>query len=177
LDPATLACEAGTPASVFPVPGEHSLAYLIYTSGSTGVPKGVAVSHGPLSMHCQAIAELYEMQAGTRELHFMSFAFDGAHERWLTTLAVGGTLILRDNELWTPQQTCEALSRGRVDIACFPPAYLKQVAEYVQRSGVEPPPVRIYCLGGDAVPEQTLAEVREVLRPRYITNGYGPTET
>ncbi|MGG6352097.1 amino acid adenylation domain-containing protein, partial [Pseudomonas putida] len=177
LDPATLACEAGTPASVFPVPGEHSLAYLIYTSGSTGVPKGVAVSHGPLSMHCQAIAELYEMEAGTRELHFMSFAFDGAHERWLTTLAVGGTLILRDNELWTPQQTCEALSRGRVDIACFPPAYLKQVAEYVQRSGVEPPPVRIYCLGGDAVPEQTLAEVREVLRPRYITNGYGPTET
>lgn len=156
---------------------EHSLTYLIYTSGSTGVPKGVAVTHGPLSMHCQAIAELYEMEAGTRELHFMSFAFDGAHERWLTTLAHGGTLVLRDNELWTPEQTCQALQHLAIDIACFPPAYLKQVAEYVQASGVPAPAVRVYCLGGDAVPEQTLAQVRNALCPRYITNGYGPTET
>ncbi|MBC3409979.1 amino acid adenylation domain-containing protein, partial [Pseudomonas sp. SWRI51] len=177
LDPATLADAAPTAPALLPVLHEHSLAYLIYTSGSTGVPKGVAVSHGPLSMHCQAIAELYEMQAGTRELHFMSFAFDGAHERWLTTLSVGGTLVLRDDELWTPQQTCEALGHGRIDIACFPPAYLKQVAEYVQLSGCQAPDVGIYCLGGDAVPERTLAEVRTVLRPRLITNGYGPTET
>ncbi|VVO19238.1 non-ribosomal peptide synthetase [Pseudomonas fluorescens] len=156
---------------------DDSLVYLIYTSGSTGVPKGVAVTHGPLSMHCQAIAELYEMDQSTRELHFMSFAFDGAHERWLTTLAFGGTLVLRDNELWTPEQTCQALQRGAIDIACFPPAYLKQVAEYVEASGVAAPAVRIYCLGGDAVPEQTLEQVRTLLRPRYITNGYGPTET
>ncbi|MHC8345115.1 non-ribosomal peptide synthase/polyketide synthase [Pseudomonas sp. RT6P73] len=156
---------------------EESLAYLIYTSGSTGVPKGVAVTHGPLSMHCQAIRELYEMDHTTRELHFMSFAFDGAHERWLTTLAFGGTLVLRDNELWTPEQTSQALQSLSIDIACFPPAYLKQVAEYVEGSGMSAPKVRIYCLGGDAVPEQTLAQVRRILRPQYITNGYGPTET
>jgi amino acid adenylation domain-containing protein/non-ribosomal peptide synthase protein (TIGR01720 family) len=157
--------------------GEDTLAYLIYTSGSTGLPKGVAVTHGPLSMHCQAICKLYEMDHSTRELHFMSFAFDGAHERWLTTLAFGGTLVLRDNELWTPEQTCVALQTLSIDIACFPPAYLKQVAEYVQASGVAAPKVRIYCLGGDAVPEQTLQQVRSILRPTYITNGYGPTET
>ena len=156
---------------------EESLAYLIYTSGSTGLPKGVAVTHGPLSMHCQAIRELYEMDHTTRELHFMSFAFDGAHERWLTTLAFGGTLVLRDHELWTPEQTSHALQNLSIDIACFPPAYLKQVAEYVEGSGMTAPKVRIYCLGGDAVPEQTLAQVRRILRPQYITNGYGPTET
>ncbi|MFX6315282.1 AMP-binding protein, partial [Acinetobacter baumannii] len=27
------------------------LAYVIYTSGSTGQPKGVAISHGSLSLH------------------------------------------------------------------------------------------------------------------------------
>ncbi len=156
---------------------EGSLAYLIYTSGSTGLPKGVAVSHGPLSMHCQAIRELYEMDNTTRELHFMSFAFDGAHERWLTTLAFGGTLVLRDNELWTPEQTCHALQHLAIDIACFPPAYLKQVAEYVEAGGMPAPAVRIYCLGGDAVPEQTLEQVRRTQRPQFITNGYGPTET
>ncbi len=40
---------------------EHNLAYIIYTSGSTGLPKGVAVAHGPLSMHCRATAEIYGM--------------------------------------------------------------------------------------------------------------------
>nr|WP_256660327.1 non-ribosomal peptide synthetase [Pseudomonas sp. RIT623] len=156
---------------------EHSLAYLIYTSGSTGRPKGVAVAHGPISAHCQAIVELYEMDAHSRELHFMSFAFDGAHERWLSTLLAGGTLVLRDNELWTPEQTCAALHRHGITIACFPPAYLKQLAEFVQASAEPAPPVRIYCFGGDAVPEQTYEQVKAALKPRYFTNGYGPTET
>ncbi|MDD0977468.1 non-ribosomal peptide synthetase, partial [Pseudomonas fontis] len=156
---------------------EHSLAYLIYTSGSTGRPKGVAVTHGPLTAHCQAIARLYEMDNQTRELHFMSFAFDGAHERWLSTLYAGGTLVVRDNELWTPEQTCAALHRHGITIACFPPAYLKQLAEFVQASAEPAPPVRIYCFGGDAVPEQTYEQVKAALKPVYFTNGYGPTET
>ncbi|GLH20901.1 non-ribosomal peptide synthetase [Pseudomonas atacamensis] len=156
---------------------EQSLAYLVYTSGSTGRPKGVAVTQGPLSMHCQAIAELYEMDASSCELHFMSFAFDGAHERWLSTLYSGGRLVIRDGCLWTPEQTYQALHDYGVTIACFPPAYLKQLAEYAAASGIAPPPVRIYCFGGDAVPEQTFEQVKAALRPQFFTNGYGPTET
>ncbi len=152
------------------------LAYLIYTSGSTGKPKGVAVAHGPLRGHCEAIVRLYEMDAGTRELLFMSFAFDGAHERWLSTLLAGGCLVIRDNGLWTPEQTWQALHRERIDIACFPPAYLQQLAEYAETQG-NPPPVRIYCFGGDAVADATFRQVARTLRPRHLTNGYGPTET
>ncbi|MDV3438226.1 non-ribosomal peptide synthase/polyketide synthase [Pseudomonas otitidis] len=154
-----------------------NLAYLIYTSGSTGRPKGVAVTHGPLSMHCQAIVGLYEMGDDTRELHFMSFAFDGAHERWLSTLSSGGTLVIRDGGLWTPEQTLHALHEHGITIACFPPAYLKQMAEFVENSGMPAPSVRIYCFGGDAVPEQSFEQVKAALRPQYFTNGYGPTET
>ncbi|MGN8278204.1 non-ribosomal peptide synthase/polyketide synthase [Pseudomonas sp. SMN5] len=154
-----------------------NLAYLIYTSGSTGRPKGVAVAHGPMSMHCQAIAGLYDMDEHTRELHFMSFAFDGAHERWLSTLLSGGTLVIRDGALWTPEQTFAALHRHGITIACFPPAYLKQLAEYAADSRLASPPVRVYCFGGDAVPEQTFEQVKAALRPQFFTNGYGPTET
>ncbi|NIE78212.1 amino acid adenylation domain-containing protein [Pantoea sp. Ap-967] len=155
---------------------EH-LAYLIYTSGSTGQPKGVAVTHGPLSMHCQAIAALYEIDTDTRELLFMSFAFDGAQERWLSVLGHGGELVLRDGELWTAEQTCAVLHQRRISIACFPPAYLKQLAEHVRDSGQPAPPVAIYCCGGDAVPASSFELITRVLHPRYLTNGYGPTET
>ncbi len=154
----------------------ENLAYIIYTSGSTGQPKGVSVAHGPLAMHCAAIGELYEMDSSTRELHFMSFAFDGAHERWLTTLVHGGSLVLRGEELWTPEQVYTVLHEQRIDVAAFPPAYLQQLAEHALRDG-NPPPVRIYCFGGDAVPNASFELAKKALRPQCITNGYGPTET
>jgi amino acid adenylation domain-containing protein len=154
-----------------------NLAYLIYTSGSTGRPKGVAVSHEQIRLHCQAIAQRYEMDADTRELLFMSFAFDGAQERWLSTLLSGGCLVVRDNRLWTPEETWHALHAERISIACFPPAYLQQLAEYADSQTQAPPPVRIYCFGGDAVAEANFEQVKRALRPQFLTNGYGPTET
>ncbi|MCI8212141.1 non-ribosomal peptide synthetase, partial [Pseudomonas sp. S25] len=172
--------ELGSVASPVDFPArsvsEQALAYLIYTSGSTGKPKGVAVARGPLRQHCQAIAERYEMDVDTRELLFMSFAFDGAQERWLSTLISGGRLVVRDNTLWTPEQTFDALHAHAITIACFPPAYLQQLAEHAQAHG-NPPPVRIYCFGGDAVADASFELVKTALKPRYITNGYGPTET
>ena len=162
-----------------PVPliDADNLAYLIYTSGSTGKPKGVAVSHGQIRMHCQAIGQRYEMDSTTRELLFMSFAFDGAQERWLSTLAHGGQLVVRGNRLWTPEETWHALHAHQISIACFPPAYLQQLAEYARDCGKAPPAVRIYCFGGDAVADANFELVKQALKPAFLTNGYGPTET
>ncbi len=151
------------------------LAYVIYTSGSTGLPKGVAVTHGPLAMHCLATAEIYGMSAASCELHFMSFSFDGAHERWLTPLCVGAGLALRDNELWTAEQTCEALHRYEVTNAAFPPAYLGQIADWAGMRG-DAPPVELYVFGGEAMPKAAYDKVCRHLRPRTMINGYGPTE-
>ncbi|NWC10473.1 amino acid adenylation domain-containing protein, partial [Pseudomonas agarici] len=168
---------AGLPRSAPPLqPDPRSLAYVIYTSGSTGQPKGVMVAHGPLAMHCLAIGERYAMSERDCELHFMSFAFDGAHERWLTTLIHGGRLLIRDAHLWTPEQTYRALHRHGVTVAAFPPAYLQQLAEHAALDG-NPPPVRIYCFGGDAVPQASFELAMQALKPQFIINGYGPTET
>jgi amino acid adenylation domain-containing protein/non-ribosomal peptide synthase protein (TIGR01720 family) len=153
-----------------------NLAYVIYTSGSTGQPKGVSVAHGPLAMHCLATGQCYEMSAADCELHFLSFAFDGAHERWLTTLIHGGRLLLRDDELWGPERTYEEIRRHGVTMAGFPPVYLQQLAEHAQRVG-NPPPVRLYSFGGDAMPQASFELVQQALRPQVMINGYGPTET
>ncbi|NIF29958.1 amino acid adenylation domain-containing protein [Pantoea sp. Tr-811] len=168
--------EQSTQAPTPLVDGDN-LAYLIYTSGSTGKPKGVAVSQDQIRMHCEAIAELYEMDTATRELLFMSFAFDGAQERWLSTLSSGGSLVIRDNRLWAAEETFRVLHEERIDIACFPPAYLQQLAEFAASQQQPAPPVRIYCFGGDAVPDALFELVKRTLRPRLLTNGYGPTET
>ncbi|SFO82514.1 non-ribosomal peptide synthase domain TIGR01720/amino acid adenylation domain-containing protein [Ectopseudomonas composti] len=153
-----------------------NLAYLIYTSGSTGQPKGVAVAHGEIAAHCRAIGERYAMQPSDRELIFMSFAFDGAHERWLTALSHGASLLIRGAALWTPEQTLERLKQHQVTVAAFPPAFLQQLAEQAARLG-HAPSMRIYCFGGDAVPEAAFELARRSLKAEHLINGYGPTET
>ncbi|MGY1880771.1 non-ribosomal peptide synthase/polyketide synthase [Pseudomonas reactans] len=153
-----------------------NLAYVIYTSGSTGMPKGVAVSHGPLVAHIIATGERYETSPSDCELHFMSFAFDGSHEGWMHPLINGASVLIRDDSLWLPEYTYEQMHRHNVTMAVFPPVYLQQLAEHAERDG-NPPAVRVYCFGGDAVAQASYDLAWRALKPTYLFNGYGPTET
>uniref|UniRef100_UPI000A425593 non-ribosomal peptide synthetase n=1 Tax=Pseudomonas sp. MIACH TaxID=1078355 RepID=UPI000A425593 len=153
-----------------------NLAYVIYTSGSTGMPKGVAVAHGPLVAHIIATGERYETSPADCELHFMSFAFDGSHEGWMHPLINGASVLIRDDSLWLPEYTYEQMHRHNVTMAVFPPVYLQQLAEHAERDG-NPPAVRVYCFGGDAVAQASYDLAWRALKPTYLFNGYGPTET
>ena len=153
-----------------------NLAYVIYTSGSTGMPKGVAVSHGPLVAHIIATGERYETSPSDCELHFMSFAFDGSHEGWMHPLINGASVLIRDDSLWLPEYTYQQMHRHNVTMAVFPPVYLQQLAEHAERDG-NPPKVRVYCFGGDAVAQASYDLAWRALKPTYLFNGYGPTET
>jgi amino acid adenylation domain-containing protein len=171
LDPAAL--DGGPASPAMPEPGDP--AYLIYTSGSTGAPKGVLVEHGPLAMHCRTTAAAYEMDADSRELHVLSFAFDGAHERWMTPLIAGGCIVLRGPELWTAAETLAQIRRHRVTHAGFPTSFIGQLAEWAERLGAAPS-VQVYSFGGEAMARETFARVGRALKPRLLINGYGPTE-
>jgi non-ribosomal peptide synthetase component F len=99
----------------------QQLAYLIYTSGSTGKPKGAAIAHGDISMHIQTIGERYRFTPEDREFHFLSISFDGAHERWMTPMCYGARVVLRDQELWSVEQTYDTLIREGITVAAFRP--------------------------------------------------------
>ncbi|WP_369959644.1 amino acid adenylation domain-containing protein [Pseudomonas benzenivorans] len=181
-----------------------NLAYLIYTSGSTGQPKGVAVNHAGLSMHVQVIGQRYGMTADDVELHFASISFDGALERWTVPLAHGSRLVIRDQELWSAEKTCQVLAEEGVTIACLPPSYAQQLLDWVEanpalvadaesagsfpRSAWERSPgrsasasavlkVRSWTLGGEAFTRELYQRLQSTLKPQRIINGYGPTET
>ncbi|MCD9120743.1 non-ribosomal peptide synthetase [Cupriavidus sp. UGS-1] len=165
--------DVGEPEVVqLPAVDSRQLAYLIYTSGSTGTPKGVAVEHGPLAMHCHATVEQYGMGPDDRELHFLSFNFDGAHERWLVPLIAGAQLVLRDDTLWSAEQTLEVIARDGVTNAGFPPAYLQRLAE----AATEPVPLRLLSFGGEAMSREAFARIKQKFQAGTLINGYGPTE-
>ncbi|TVT88096.1 non-ribosomal peptide synthetase [Pseudomonas sp. RGB] len=175
IDRTELWCDYSDTAPDVQLDGDN-LAYVIYTSGSTGMPKGVAVSHGPLVAHIIATGERYETSPADCELHFMSFAFDGAHEGWMHPLINGASVLIRDDSLWLPEYTYAQMHRHNVTMAVFPPVYLQQLAEHAERDG-NPPPVRVYCFGGDAVAQASYDLAWRALKPTYLFNGYGPTET
>ncbi|HGE2266724.1 TPA: AMP-binding protein, partial [Pseudomonas aeruginosa] len=120
--------------------------------------------------------ERYEMTPEDCELHFMSFAFDGSHEGWMHPLINGARVLIRDDSLWLPERTYAEMHRHGVTVGVFPPVYLQQLAEHAERDG-NPPPVRVYCFGGDAVAQASYDLAWRALKPKYLFNGYGPTET
>ena len=161
-----------------PLPPVHpdQLAYIIYTSGSTGQPKGVAVTRRGLAMHVQTIGQRYGMTPEDTELLFASISFDGALERWTVPLAFGARLVIRDQALWSAEQTCEALISEGVTIACFPPSYAGPLLDWIEHARPDLP-LRSWTLGGEAFTRETYHRLQRLARPPRIINGYGPTET
>ncbi|WP_107314824.1 non-ribosomal peptide synthetase [Burkholderia metallica] len=153
----------------------RSAAYMIYTSGSTGTPKAVVVEHGPLAAHCHALAAALPIEAGDRLLHFASVNFDAAHECWLAPLAIGASIVVAPPQPFAPDAAHALLTTEEVNVAAFPPAYLREFAAVAARDGV-PPALRVLAFGGEALPQQAFEFVRRTFPSVRLINGYGPTE-
>ncbi|MEZ2126401.1 MULTISPECIES: amino acid adenylation domain-containing protein [unclassified Sinorhizobium] len=174
LDKLDLDDEEDTPPNV-PI-HKDQLAYVMYTSGSTGLPKGVAVEHGPLTHHLQNTSRVYGMSAVSRELPFLPFSSDGGHERWMNPLMEGGSIILPDQPLWTPEETLTAMRKHGANNASIPTTYLQQLAEWADITD-SAPPMRLYSFGGEGLAQSTFDLLSRALKSEWLINGYGPTET
>ncbi|EJT02437.1 non-ribosomal peptide synthetase [Rhizobium sp. CCGE 510] len=155
---------------------KDQLAYVMYTSGSTGLPKGVAVEHGPLTHHLQNTSRVYGMSSESRELPFLPFSSDGGHERWMNPLMEGGSIILPDQPLWTPEETLTAMRKHGANNASIPTTYLQQLAEWADVTDGAPP-MRLYSFGGEGLAQPTFDLLSRALKSEWLINGYGPTET
>ncbi|HEY7768517.1 amino acid adenylation domain-containing protein, partial [Longimicrobium sp.] len=150
------------------------LAYVIYTSGSTGRPKGVLVEHGSLANLLSAAREAFGAREGDVMPALASYAFDIWLFEALLPLTSGGAvrLVDRDRVLDVPALLEEIADATLVHAV---PALMRQVAQ-AERETPRLARLRRAFVGGDRVPADLLAEMREALPGAESHVLYGPTE-
>jgi acyl-CoA ligase (AMP-forming) (exosortase A-associated) len=88
------------------------LALIIYTSGSTGMPKGIMLSHDNLLSGARIISDYLHITQDDIIISLLPFSFDYGLNQLLTTLLVGGTLVIQRSVL--PADICNTLQLERV---------------------------------------------------------------
>ncbi len=152
----------------------ESLAYVIYTSGSTGLPKGVGVSHASAVPMLLWSRDGFALDARTRVLQSLSYAFDFGAWEILSTLVSGGALHTLE-----PGETGDPVAYGRravaagIDVVHATPSFFRAVAE----TGVRLEGLRVLHLGGEALSRAQVERLAAAVGPDCVLyNGYGPTE-
>ncbi|MBO0853812.1 MAG: amino acid adenylation domain-containing protein, partial [Nocardia sp.] len=147
-------------------PGQ--LAYLIYTSGSTGTPKAVAVTHTGLSSLAAEECERFEVNEGSRTLHFSAPSFDASVLELLLGFRAGATIVVAPTNIYGGAELAALLRDERVTHAFVTPAALATVDPAV------PGDLRTVMVGGEACPPELVS----AWAGRYrMHNMYGPSET
>ncbi|HEX8318640.1 amino acid adenylation domain-containing protein, partial [Longimicrobium sp.] len=157
------------------VPASNAgLAYVIYTSGSTGRPKGVLVQHGSLANLLAATRETFGVEEGDVMPALASYAFDIWLFEALLPLTSGAAvrLVERDRVLDVPALLEEVADATLVHAV---PALMRQLVQ-AERETPRLARLRRAFVGGDRVPADLLAEMREALPGAESHVLYGPTE-
>ncbi|HVR96249.1 MAG TPA: amino acid adenylation domain-containing protein, partial [Thermoanaerobaculia bacterium] len=170
---ADLGEEAGL-ADLSHAPAPEDVAYLIYTSGTTGQPKAVVVEHRQLAATLAAVQGAFGFSSGDRMPCVAPFSFDIFLFELLGPLLAGGTSVLMplrptlDVERLTDELESATLLHAV-------PALMRQVVEAARRRGGGEN-LRALFVGGDVVPAELLADLRETFPQADVWVLYGPTE-
>jgi len=151
--------------------GPRALAYVIYTSGSTGTPRGVAVEHRGVVRLVRG-ADYASFGPDEVVLQASPVSFDASTLELWGALLNGGRLVIPG-----PNPSLEELGRAVVRhgvTTLWLTAGLFQVM--VQERLEELAGVRQLLAGGDVLPVDAVARVRERFPALRLINGYGPTE-
>lgn len=158
----------------------EQLAYVIYTSGSTGNPKGVMAHHRGLVNYSLALVEALDLTAADRMLQFSTMSFDFIVSEIYPTLAAGGSLALRSDEMvCSTQAFVDFIAQNEVTVIQFTTAFWHELVNGIDRLGITlPPSLRLLLFGGEKASLKLCRQWVEKIGdyPRLF-NAYGPTET
>ncbi|MGW1893341.1 non-ribosomal peptide synthase/polyketide synthase [Streptomyces sp. NPDC002004] len=149
-----------------PLDPDHP-AYVIYTSGSTGRPKGVVVTHRSVAALADWAAERFGPHGLAHVVASTSLNFDVSVFEMLCPLLAGGTVeVVAD---------LPALAEGAGPRRAGLVSGVPSVVSRMITGGVPVRPDRV-VLAGEALPAQTVRDLRETMPSCEVANIYGPTE-
>ncbi|MBS0350471.1 MAG: amino acid adenylation domain-containing protein [Proteobacteria bacterium] len=151
------------------------LAYICYTSGSTGMPKGVMVEHKGIIRLVKA-TNYIQITPEDRIAQVTHITFDvSAFEIWGALLNGAALVCTRTDTLLNTKLFAEFLQQQQISILWL----TARLFDSIIVAGPEMFARLTYLLiGGEALNPHTVGLVAQCAqgRPRYIINGYGPTE-
>jgi amino acid adenylation domain-containing protein len=154
---------------------ETDLALLMYTSGSTGLPKGVMTSHDNLLAGARIVSRYLELTDRDVILSVLPFSFDYGLNQLLTSLFVGGTLVIQHSLF--PPDICHTLVRERITgLAGVPTLWLQLTGRLSPFLKISCPTLRYMTNSGGRLPEATVRLIRAVHPHTRIYLMYGLTE-
>ncbi|MDX8142404.1 amino acid adenylation domain-containing protein [Lentzea sp. BCCO 10_0061] len=109
------------------ITAESDIAAVIFTSGTTGRPNGVRVSHANLCNVLLTAPGSLGVAPGIRVSQLLNIAFDMAMWEILGTLANGGTLVIRGDDLARTASTVDVVIATPSVLATLDPAACQRV--------------------------------------------------
>ncbi|MEV6835684.1 non-ribosomal peptide synthase/polyketide synthase [Streptomyces sp. NPDC051133] len=149
-------------------------AYVIYTSGSTGRPKGVVITHRSVAALAAWARERFGAGRLAHVIASTSLNFDvSVFELLCPLLAGGGVEVVTDlPALADSPALADTLGPRRTGLVSGVPSVISRMVE----GGTSPVTADTVVLAGEALPAQTVRDLRAALPSCEIANIYGPTE-
>lgn len=171
-DPALWADEPDTRLPVVNDIGD--ICYVLFTSGSTGKPKGVTLTHFSVMNTLRNANEQHGVGPGDRSLQLSDFSFDLSVYDIFGMLSAGaGVVIPHEDRHLEPPHWVEIARQHKASIWTSVPMYVDMWAQ----SGEPLPDMRVFMMGGDKIPTDLPARIRQLAPNAMLWSVGGPTET
>jgi len=154
---------------------DRELAAILYTSGSTGRPNGVMLSHAQIMAGATIVSEYLNLSEADRILAVLPFSFDAGMNQLMTSVHVGGTLVLL-NFIFA-REIVDTLAREQITgLAGVPTLWNLLTHPHARLEQTPLPHLRYITSTGGAMPQKVLSDLRRILTRTKIFLMYGFTE-
>ncbi|TCS38577.1 acyl-CoA ligase (AMP-forming) (exosortase A-associated) [Paucimonas lemoignei] len=150
---------------------DSDMAAILYTSGSMGLPKGVVLSHRNLVAGADSVASYLQNTSDDRILSVLPLSFDYGLNQLTTAFKVGASVVLM-NYLLPRDIPVAVAEHGITGLAAVPALWIQLARQQWPQSST----LRYITNSGGAMPQSTLAALRQALPSTQIFLMYGLTE-
>jgi acyl-CoA ligase (AMP-forming) (exosortase A-associated) len=152
---------------------ENDMAAILYTSGSTGKPKGVVLSHRNLVCGAHSVSSYLNNDENDVILALLPISFDAGLSQITTAFFVGASCVLMDYFL--PGDVVKTIEKHQVTgLTAVPPLWQQLMKVNWPESATSS--LRYFANTGGAMPQVTLAKIRETFKNASPYLMYGLTE-